>query len=106
MSLLANHPAYDAPDSPARMLAAYVNDPDFRKSWSRPESMAQAIYEVVSRGQPIPMRFPLGRLSWETLRAEVDNVAKEFDDVKDLSLSVDGVDQANHADIVRAFVSK
>jgi hypothetical protein len=68
--------------------------------------MAQAIYEVVSRGQPIPMRFPLGRLSWETLRAEVDNVAKEFDSMKDLSLSADGVERAEYVEKVRAFASE
>lgn len=106
MSLLANHPAYDASDSPTRVLAAYINDPEFRKSWARPESMAQAIYEVMSRGQPIPMRFPLGRLSWETLRVEVDNVAKEFDNMKDLSLSADGVEQAEYVETVRAFAMK
>ncbi|KAJ0118860.1 hypothetical protein J7T55_013116 [Diaporthe amygdali] len=33
LSALANHPAYDAPGSPARVLAAYVDDPEARKSW-------------------------------------------------------------------------
>ncbi|KUI55896.1 hypothetical protein VP1G_03333 [Cytospora mali] len=106
MSLLANHPAYDAPDSPARVLAAYIDNPEFRRSWSRPENMAKAIYEVVSRGQPIPMRFPLGTVSWQTLRAEADNIVKEFDDMRHLSVSVDSVEQAEHVERVKEFASK
>lgn len=108
MSLLADHPAYDAQDSPARVLKSYVEDPEFRKSWARPENMAKAIYEVISREQPIPMRFPLGILSWQMLREEADNIAKELDQMKDLSSSVDNlsVDQAEQIEKVRAFTSE
>ncbi|ROV99510.1 hypothetical protein VMCG_06427 [Cytospora schulzeri] len=102
-ALLANHPAYDAPDSPSRVLEAYLNGPEWPNSCSRPESMVKAIYEIVSRGQPLPMRFPLGAISWEMLRAEVDKVGKEFDDVKDLSVSVDTADQSEHLEIVKGL---
>lgn len=89
MIKLANHPAYDAPDSPTRMMISYSEDPEFHKTWAKPENMAKAIYEVTSRGKPIPMRFPLGKMAWEVLRTEVDTLAKEFDEIKDLSLSVE-----------------
>lgn len=105
MSLLANHPAYDALDSSSRVLVAYIDNQEFRKSWSRPENMAKAIYNLVSRGQPVPMRSPLGTITWQMLRAEVDNVSKEFDNVKDLSLSVDSVEQTEHMERVKDFAS-
>lgn len=104
MSLLAKHPAYDAPDSPSRVMAAYIDNAEFRKSWSRPENMAKAILELVSSGQPIPMRFPLGAISWQVLREEVDRVAKDFDNVKALSISVDSVDQAEQMERVKGLV--
>lgn len=60
-----------------------------------------AIYEVVSRGKTIPMRFPLSAVSWGVLRAEVDNMAREFDEIKELSLSVDTEEQAERVQEVK-----
>lgn len=105
MSQLGTHPAYDAPDSPARVLATYVDDPESRKSWSRPEDVARAIYEVVSCGKPVPMRFPLGMVSWQMLRAEADNLAKEFDEMKDLSCSVGNQEREDYVEVVKSFAS-
>lgn len=51
--------------------------------------MAKAIYEVVTRGKVIPIRFPLGTASFGILREEVDVMAKEFDEIKAISISVD-----------------
>jgi NAD(P)-dependent dehydrogenase (short-subunit alcohol dehydrogenase family) len=93
MSKLANHPAYDAPDSPARMLAAYVDDPEARKSWSRPEPMSQAIYEMASCGKPVPLRFPLGAVAWEVLRGKVESTMADFMEYRSLSVGVDGTEQ-------------
>lgn len=101
--MLTNHPAYDAPDSPGRMLVAYIEDPEFRKSWTKPEAMAKAIYEVVSSGKQIPLRFPLGGLAWEVLRAEVDAIGKEFDDIKGLSVGVDTNVHQPHVDKIQAL---
>ncbi|KAI3397380.1 hypothetical protein diail_10830 [Diaporthe ilicicola] len=103
MSTLAKHPAYDASDSPARMLAAYVDNPESRKSWSRPEAMANAIYEVVSRCKPVPVRFPLGTVAWETLRANVNSIVDEFEEIKELSVGVDSTEQAKDVEKVRSL---
>lgn len=85
------------------MLLSYVDDPEFRKSWTKPEAMAKAIYEVVSSGKQIPLRFPLGGMAWQVLRAEVDAVAKEFDDIKELSVGVDANNHIPHVDKVQAL---
>lgn len=91
--MLAEHPAYVAPDCPTRQLVAFLGKPESRHSWSKPDSMAMAIHEVVSREKAIPIRFPLGKDSWAVLRREVTAVAKDFDDIKELSESIDTVGQ-------------
>lgn len=101
--MLADHPAYTAPDCPTRKLLAYIENPEFRKSWSNPDKMAGAIYEVVSRGKKIPIRFPLGAMSWEVLRGEIDTMAREFDEIKALSVGVDTVEQAEGMRKVEEF---
>lgn len=75
------------------MIAAASN-PEFRKGWSKPYNMAKAIYEVVVRGKTIPIRFPLGIASYGILREEVDTIAREFDEIKSISLGVDTDEQA------------
>lgn len=94
MAELAPHPAYTESDTPARVLIAAVDNPEFRKSWSKADNIAKAIYEVVDRRQTIPIRFPLGTGSFGMLRDEVDTIAKEFDEIKSISIGVDTDEQA------------
>lgn len=101
MSTLAKHPAYDASDSPARMLAAYVENPESRKSWSRPEAISKAIYEIASRGRPVPVRFPLGAVAWEVLRAKAESIVEEFAENRALSVGVDGTEHAKDVEKVK-----
>lgn len=92
--MLADHAAYAAPDCPTRQLIALIENSDFRRTWSKPANMAKAIYEILSREKVIPIRFPLGAMSWGALREEVNAMAKDFDDIKELSASVDAVQEA------------
>lgn len=71
-----------------------MDNPEFRKGWSKPDNMAQALYEVVARRKTIPIRFPLGTAAFGVLRKEVDTMAKEFDEIKYISVGVDTHDQA------------
>lgn len=63
--------------------------------------MAKAIYEVVTRGKTIPIRFPLGTAAFGILREEVDVMAKEFDDIKPISIGVDNDQETSQTDIQR-----
>lgn len=101
MSTLAKHPAYDAADSPARMLAAYVDNAESRKSWSRPEAMSRAIYEMASRGKPVPVRFPLGAVAWQVLKAKAESTVEEFAEARALSVGVDGTEHAKEVEKVK-----
>jgi len=84
---IAPHAAYEQPDSPSRMLEAYVNIPQNRETWSRPEDMAAVMLQVATRGERIPIRLPLGGDAWTFIRAEVDKMAKEMDEWRGLSFA-------------------
>jgi hypothetical protein len=44
--------------------------------------------EVASRGQRIPIRVPLGPDAWGMIKAEVDKIGKELEELKELSEGV------------------
>lgn len=82
---------------------AYVDEPEFRKSWAKPDDVAKAIYKVLSRKKRIPTRFPLGAVAWGILREEADAVSKEFDEMKELSMSVDTIEQGQQLEQVKQW---
>ncbi|KAL6855580.1 hypothetical protein ACO1O0_006730 [Amphichorda felina] len=89
MAWLSAHSAYTAPDTPTRLLEGYVKSPDMQATWAPSEQVAAAMYEVVARKQPIPLRFPTGAPAWTVIKAECEEVEKALIEVKDLSFSVD-----------------
>jgi hypothetical protein len=46
------------------------------------------MYKLVSRGQKIPIRLPLGSDSWNMIMADIENTKVELEELKDLSVSV------------------
>lgn len=82
------HPAYAAPDTPARLLDQYLDNPDSTKNWADPEAVANAMYNIAARGKPVPLRMPLGPDSWGLLKSENEKNGRVLDEVKDFSLSV------------------
>ncbi|PYH96676.1 short-chain dehydrogenase [Aspergillus ellipticus CBS 707.79] len=91
MKMLENgrHPAYAAdPSYPTNMLLAYKKDEKSRSSWAEPEAVAGALYHLVSRGQRIPIRVPLGADAWGMISMELEKIKTEFEKLKELSLSV------------------
>lgn len=89
MAWLANHPAYAAPDTPTRVLEGYVKSPDMQATWVPSSFVADAMYEIAARKQPIPMRFPTGAPSWTVIKGETVAVAEALDEIKELSFAVD-----------------
>lgn len=82
------HPAYSDPSFPTNVLFSYMTDPKSRESWAQPRSVAAAMYKLVSRGQKIPIRLPLGSDSWQMIMADIDSTKDELLTLKDLSSSV------------------
>jgi hypothetical protein len=89
MGWLSNHPAYTAPDTPSRLLEGYVKSPDMQATWVPSEYVAAAMYEVVDRKQPIPLRFPTGAPAWNVIKAKCGEVDKELDEIKEMSFAID-----------------
>lgn len=63
--------------------------------------MSKAIYEMASRGRPVPVRFPLGTVAWEVLKAKAESTVEEFAENRALSISVDGTEHAKDVDKVK-----
>ncbi|KAK3687735.1 short-chain dehydrogenase/reductase-like protein SDR [Podospora appendiculata] len=82
---IAPHPAYAAPDSPARVLERYMADPVASSAWADPEDIAEAVYEVVARGRGIPLRLPLGPETWGLLKAENERMVGLLEESRELA---------------------
>jgi hypothetical protein len=82
------HPAYAAPDTPARILERFIADPKNWETWALPGAVASAMHQIVPRGQRIPIRVPLGPDAWGLLKVEVEQISKELDELKELSKGV------------------
>jgi hypothetical protein len=86
------HPAYADPSSPTNKLLEYMQDPKSREKWAEPESIALAMQTVVSRGERIPIRVPLGPDSGTAIVADLEKNKELFEEVKDLGFGVANVD--------------
>jgi len=59
------------------------------------------MYEVVSRGQRIPIRVPLGPDAWGLIKDEVKQVDKDLDELRYLSESVGNAKQFDSIHFIR-----
>jgi len=84
------HPAYTDPSCPTNVLRAYMLDPKASENWADPAIITEVLYEVVSRGQKIPIRLPLGMDSWGMIKGEVEKIGKELEELKGLSTRSSG----------------
>ncbi|KAI1480291.1 NAD(P)-binding protein [Daldinia eschscholtzii] len=82
------HPAYADPSYPTNVSLAYMTSEEGRRFWSEPNDLAAAIHLIVSRGQRIPIRVPLGPDSWGMIAKDLEDTKKDLDELKEISLSV------------------
>lgn len=59
-----------------------------RSMWAEPSALAAAIYQVVGRGTRIPIRVPLGADAWGMISKDLEDIKKDLDELKDISLGV------------------
>ncbi|KAI1357558.1 short-chain dehydrogenase [Xylaria arbuscula] len=89
MKHIANdHPAYADPNYPANQLLNHLASEQGRALWAEPSALATGVYQIVSRGQRIPIRVPLGADAWGMIARDIEDVKKDLEDVKDISMSV------------------
>ncbi|KAI0474186.1 NAD(P)-binding protein [Xylariaceae sp. FL0804] len=82
------HPAYADPRYPTNLQISYREKPENRESWVEPDAVAAAMHLIVSRGRRIPIRLPLGPDSFGLISQEIDNVKRDLEEHKEISLSV------------------
>ncbi|RYP18880.1 hypothetical protein DL765_003668 [Monosporascus sp. GIB2] len=82
------HPAYADPSYPTNVLMAYKQNEQNRTTWAAPSAVAAAIYQVVSRGKRIPIRVPLGHDSWGMIAKDLEDIKRDLDELKEISLGV------------------
>lgn len=78
-----------------------LNSVATEESWARPEAVAEVVHEIVARGERIPLRVPLGPDAWGMIKAEVEQIGRELDEVKELSESVGDPRQLGSIDFLR-----
>ncbi|KAI1343500.1 NAD(P)-binding protein [Xylariaceae sp. FL0016] len=86
--MVSRHPAYADPSYPANLLRSYLEREENRAAFADAGDVAAAMYRVVSRGQRIPIRVALGPDSFGMISREIDNVKRDLDEMKEISLSV------------------
>ena len=79
------HPAYVGADMPARKLEGYVRQGLKLGMGMEPSTVAETLFKVASREERVPLRLPLGAVSWKMAKSKFENLLEEFDAVKDIS---------------------
>lgn len=82
------HPAYADPEYPTNALLGYMSKEENRRSWAEPDAIATTIYLLVSRGQRIPIRVPLGADAYGMITMDLEGIKRDLDEFKNISLSV------------------
>ncbi|RAL05203.1 SDR family oxidoreductase [Aspergillus ibericus CBS 121593] len=93
MMAKGRHPAYADPTYPTSVLLAYKSNEENRRLWAKPDKIAAAIYRLVSRGQRIPIRVPLGADARGMILMELEGVRRDLEEMEELSLSVGDAEQ-------------
>ena len=82
------HSAYSDPSAPINQLLGYMQSEQGRGMWAEPSALAVAIYHVVSRGLRISIRIPLGSDAWGLISKDLEDIRKDLEELKDVSLGV------------------
>ena len=93
----SRHPAYSDPSSIINQLLGYMANDESRDTWAEPSDIAAVTHALVSRGQRLPIRLPLGPDSWFLLNSDLESTRKDMEEFKELSTSVGDSRQAESA---------
>ncbi|KAI0865543.1 retinol dehydrogenase 8 [Xylaria cubensis] len=88
--MATRHPAYAAPHMSTNAMLGLLGNEELLKNFSSADDIARGMWELLTRGQSIPIRVPLGEDAWDYVVAETDNVKKELDSLREFSRSFGG----------------
>ncbi|KAF0328351.1 NAD(P)-binding protein [Colletotrichum asianum] len=97
----SRHPAYSDPNSPTNALLGYMQSDQGRSTWTEPRNLAAAIYTVVSSGNRVPIRLPLGPDSRGLLNSDLESIRKDLDEFENLSLGLGDSKQLESINFLR-----
>lgn len=95
------HPAYADPSYPTNIMLKHMLDERSRETWAEPSAIAAAVYHVISRGQRIPIRVPLGSDSWGMIAKDLEDTKKDLDELKEISLGVGDAKQLDSINFLK-----
>ncbi|PWY88753.1 NAD(P)-binding protein [Aspergillus sclerotioniger CBS 115572] len=95
------HPAYADPTYPTSVLLEYKSKEENRRLWAEPDAIAAAIYRLVSRGERIPIRVPLGADARGMILMDLEGVKRDLEELEELSLSVGNAEQLDSIAFLR-----
>ncbi|KAH9892387.1 hypothetical protein F4778DRAFT_784747 [Xylariomycetidae sp. FL2044] len=95
------HPAYSDPSTPSNQLLGHMQSEQGRSLWAEPSALAAAIYEVVSGGSRIPIRIPLGADAYGLISMDIEQIKKDLEEFKDISLGVGDAKQFDTIDFLK-----
>ena len=70
---------------PARKLEKYVSAGMKLGVGMEPSAVAETLFTIASREERVPLRLPLGPVSWKMSKSKFETMLKDFDAVKDIS---------------------
>ncbi|KAJ5351589.1 short-chain dehydrogenase/reductase-like protein SDR [Penicillium brevicompactum] len=79
------HPAYVDESMPARKLEKYVNAGMKLGVGMEPSALAETLFTIASREECVPLRLPLGAVSWKLSMSKFETLLNDFEAVKDIS---------------------
>ncbi|KAI0401187.1 retinol dehydrogenase 8 [Xylaria palmicola] len=98
----ARHPAYAAAHMPTNAMLGLLGNAGLRATFSSADDIARAMWELLTRGERIPIRVPLGKDAWEVVAGETESVGRELEALRGFSTSFGG----SMGDDAKATLSK
>ncbi|KAI0097818.1 retinol dehydrogenase 8 [Nemania sp. FL0031] len=89
-TMARRHPAYVASDMPTSSMVGLLGNQELRKSFSSADDIARGMWELLTRGEKIPIRVPLGKDACEVVIWEAESVKKELEGLRAFSSSFGG----------------
>ncbi|KAI1147606.1 retinol dehydrogenase 8 [Nemania diffusa] len=89
-TMASRHPAYDRPGMPTSSMLGLLGNAELLKSFSSADDIARGMWELLTRGEKIPIRVPLGKDAVDVVILEAESVRKEMVELREFSSSFGG----------------
>lgn len=81
-----------------------LENPDLRNGFSSADDIARGMWELLTRGEKIPARVPLGGSAWEVVAGQAENRKRELEPLREFSSSFGGNISASSSAVLRDLI--